>query len=78
VLAGVFRDWDNALYSTVGAYLDGVLPAGEDVVFGLEGYNVGLEMSSAVAPDVQSEVVRLCSDLRVHTMGATIPLRFEP
>jgi len=78
VLAGVFRDWDNAVYSAVGAYLDGVLPAGEDVVFGLEGYNVGLEMSSAVAPEVQSEVVRLCSDLRVHTVGATIPLRFEP
>ena len=78
VLAEVFRDWDNAVYSAVGAYLDGVLPVGEDVVFGLEGYNVGLEMSPAVAPDVQSEVVRLCSDLRVHTVGATVPLRFEP
>jgi basic membrane lipoprotein Med (substrate-binding protein (PBP1-ABC) superfamily) len=75
VLASVFKDWDNAVYSVVAAYVDGTLPSGADLVFGLEGYNVGLEMSPRVAPSVQSRVVALCTDIRARAAGATIPTR---
>jgi basic membrane lipoprotein Med (substrate-binding protein (PBP1-ABC) superfamily) len=78
VLASVFKDWDNAVYTAVHAFAEGILPERRDVVLSLDGYNVGLEMSAAIAPSIQSRVVELCSDLRVHSGGARIPIRTEP
>ena len=62
VLGAIFKDWDNAVYTAVAAFAEGTLPAG-DVVLGLDGYNVGLDMviagstrcSSAPLPDTGSQ-----------------------
>lgn len=40
VLASVLKDWDDAVYTAVGAFVAGTLPTGRDVVLGLDGYHV--------------------------------------
>jgi DNA-binding SARP family transcriptional activator/basic membrane lipoprotein Med (substrate-binding protein (PBP1-ABC) superfamily) len=65
VIGAAFEDWDNALFTAAHAFVEGALPAGRDVALGLDGYNVGLEMHSSLSPEIASEVVDLCSDLRV-------------
>ena len=77
VVAAIFKDWDNAVHTAVGTYTDGTLPAGRDVVLGLDGYNVGLEMSATLPSGIASKVVELCSDLRVRS-AASIPARSDP
>ncbi len=78
VVAAIFKDWDNAVHTAVGAFTDGTLPAGRDVVLGLDGYNVGLDMSATLPPGIASKVVRLCSDVRVHSARTSIETRAEP
>ena len=78
VLAAIFKDWDNAVYTAVAAFADGTLPAGAMSVLGLDGYNVGLDMSSTLPPGIASKVVRLCSDVRVHSAQTSIETRAEP
>lgn len=72
VLASVFEDWDDAVYTAVGAFADGTLPAGRDVVLGLDGYHVGLDMSPTLPAGIASKVVRLCSDVRLHSASSSI------
>lgn len=72
VLGSMFKDWDDAVYTTVGAFVAGTLPAGRDVVLGLDGYHVGLEMSPTLPAGIASKVVRLCSDVRLHSASSGI------
>ena len=71
VLGAIFKDWDNALYTAVAAFAEGTLPAG-DVVLGLDGYNVGLDMSPTLPAGIGSKVVSLCSDIRLHSAQTSI------
>jgi DNA-binding SARP family transcriptional activator/basic membrane lipoprotein Med (substrate-binding protein (PBP1-ABC) superfamily) len=78
VLASIFKDWGNAVYSAVGAFARGQLPRGENVVLSLDGYNVGLEMNATLPKGIASEVVRLCTDVRLHQSRSSIPTVAEP
>jgi len=77
VLGAIFKDWDNAVYTAVAAFAEGTLPAG-DVVLGLDGYNVGLDMSPTLPAGIGSKVVRLCSDIRLHSAQTSLETRAEP
>ena len=77
VLGAIFKDWDNAVYTAAAAFADGTLPAG-DVVLGLDGYNVGLDMSPTLPAGIGSRVVRLCSDIRLHSAQTSMKTRAEP
>ena len=77
VLGTIFKDWDNAVYTAVAAFAEGTLPAG-DVVLGLDGYNVGLDMSPTLPAGIGSRVVRLCSDIRLHAAQTSMKTRAEP
>ncbi len=77
VLGAIFKDWDNAVYTAAAAFVDGRLPAG-DVVLGLDGYNVGLDMSPTLPAGIGSRVVRLCSDIRLHSAQTSMTTRAEP
>lgn len=77
VLGAIFKDWDNAVYTAVAAFADGTLPAGE-VVLGLDGYNVGLDMNPTLPAGIGSKVVRLCSDIRLHSAQTSLETRAEP
>jgi basic membrane lipoprotein Med (substrate-binding protein (PBP1-ABC) superfamily) len=78
VLASIFKDWDNAVYSAVGAFKSGVLPRGENVVLSLDGYNVGLDMNATLPKGIASKVVNLCTDVRLHVAKPSIPTLAEP
>jgi len=78
VLASIFKDWDNALYSAVGAFAHGQLPRGENVVLSLDGYNVGLEMNATLPKGIASRVVNLCTDVRLHRSTSSIPTVTDP
>ncbi len=71
VVAAIFKDWDDAVYTAIHAFAHGELPVAADVVLGLDGYHVGLEMHSALPSSVASKVVALCSDLRIQTKSHT-------
>ena len=77
VIGGTFKDWDNALFSAVHAYSERALPVGRDVVLGLDGYNVGLDMHPSLPPAIPSRVVELCSSIRVSSKHG-IPTYSEP
>jgi DNA-binding SARP family transcriptional activator/basic membrane lipoprotein Med (substrate-binding protein (PBP1-ABC) superfamily) len=77
ILGAIFKDWDNAVYTAVAAFADGTLPAGE-VVLGLDGYNVGLDMSPTLPGRLASKIVTLCSDVRLSSARTTIETRSEP
>jgi DNA-binding SARP family transcriptional activator/basic membrane lipoprotein Med (substrate-binding protein (PBP1-ABC) superfamily) len=78
VLASIFKDWDNAVYSAVGAFAEGKLPRGENVVLSLDGYNVGLEMNATLPKGIASRVVNLCTDVRLHQSRTSIPTVTDP
>jgi hypothetical protein len=65
------------VYAAVAAFAEGALPAG-DVVLGLDGYNVGLDMSPTLPTGIGSKVVRLCSDIRLHSAQTSLEARAEP
>ena len=77
-LAAIFKDWDNAVYTAVAAFAEGTFPVG-DVVLGLDGYNVGLDMSPTLPAGIGIEgrepVLRHSGALRTQTSIAT---RAEP
>jgi basic membrane lipoprotein Med (substrate-binding protein (PBP1-ABC) superfamily) len=72
VLASIFKDWDDAVYTAVGAFVDGTLSGGRDAVLGLDGYHVGLDMSPTLPAGIATRVVRLCSDVRQHSASSSI------
>jgi hypothetical protein len=69
LLATTYKDYERAVDSSVNSFIVGTLPAGEDLVLGLNNdYAVGVDHTNWELPgNVWSKVVRLCSNIRQHT-----------
>jgi basic membrane protein A len=64
VLASAIKRWDRLVELSVGWYLDGSLPRGEDIELGLEDDAVGLagispEVPASIRKQVEREAARL-------------------
>ena len=68
LLVKTYKNFEQALDTAVAAFTAGSLPAGKELVLGLEDdYAVGLSGANpSVPPAVSSSVVSLCSWIRTH------------
>jgi hypothetical protein len=65
VLTSMFKDFPRGPHDALQAFLTGRLPAGGDLVLGMDdGYAIGMTMHPALPPPAQSKVMELCSRRR--------------
>ena len=71
VLATTYKDWESSIRETMLAFVTETLPAGKEIVLGLEDdYAVGIVRTSYTVDEaVWSKVVERCSQLRLAAAG---------
>ena len=76
VLATVFKDWKQAPQQALEAFVSGTLPAGGDLELGVgDNYATGLGMSDVIPSRIQSQVVDLCTRIRLREEAADVARR---